>query len=392
LEEYVLNPRRSPRIPARCGVSLTYRNGIWEAETEDLGPSGCQIISPRPIAEGGRIQLAISSARVPEPLEVGGRVAWITGTAPHRLGVAFVAGSADDPVAWFERYLESDPKLAAAIRRVPDRLPLSAWLFLAAPPSMIIDFTGEELSLIRALGNGATISEVRTRLGREWEPTKRTIFALLTRRLVCLTAAGAVPFQRWKRVLDSAEAALAADRLGRPGAELKFDAVPPAPRPAAAPAAPPAPRPVPAPAPARPAPPAAQKPIAPPPRAPPRSPTPFAAPHTATIPGAEALQERDLLPGSIEEEEPISLASMEEETAPPAREPPAAPMAPPPPPPRTGGRPARAQELFDRARAEHAAGNTHKAIELLRSALAASPRDPEIGALLGQLAFKDRRM
>ena len=377
MDEFVLNPRRSPRIPARCRASLGYRGATWEGETEDLGPSGCQIISPRPIAEGGKVQLSISSPRVPGSLEIMGRVAWITGTSPHRLGMAFVAGSGGDPEDWFHRFLEGDPKLAAAIRRVPERLPVSAWLFLAEPPSLIIDFAAEELALIRAVGNGATLSEVRVRLGREWDSTRRAVFALLTRRVVTLNTSGAVPFQRWKQVLDSAEAALAADNLGRPGlAELRFDAPLPQGRPA------PAPVPRPAPAAARPDPP-------PPPRAVRPAPAAPASARRAEVPGlgiagAEALMERDILPGSLDDEETISLATADETAV--------APAAAPSPASRPGGaRPARAQELFDRARAEHAAGDVHAAIQHLREALSAAPHDPEIGALLGQLAFKDRR-
>jgi hypothetical protein len=366
---------------------LGYRGGSWEAETEDLGPSGCQVISPRPVAEGGKLQLSISSPRVPKPLEIMGRVAWITGTSPHRLGIAFVAGSGGDPTEWFDLFLGGDPKLAAAVRRVPDRLPVNAWLFLAEPPSLIIDFSAEELALIRALGNGATLSEVRVRLGREWESSRRAIFALLTRRVVTLNAAGAVPFQRWKQVLDSAEAALAADNLGRLGsADLKFD--PPAPQ--GRPAPPPAPRPAPAAARPDPRPPpgAARPAAAAPPSARP------AWPPAASIAGAEALADRDILPGSLDEEETISLAGADATPAAPPAAPRATPAAAPGPasPRRGGARPARAQKLFDRARAEHEAGDVHAAIQLLREALSASPRDPEIGALLGQLAFKDRKM
>jgi Flp pilus assembly protein TadD len=54
------------------------------------------------------------------------------------------------------------------------------------------------------------------------------------------------------------------------------------------------------------------------------------------------------------------------------------------------GRTAEAQLCFDRAVAAVSSGQVSGAIALLRRALALSPRDPEISALLAQLAFRDR--
>jgi Flp pilus assembly protein TadD len=49
-----------------------------------------------------------------------------------------------------------------------------------------------------------------------------------------------------------------------------------------------------------------------------------------------------------------------------------------------------AQECLDRAREATAAGDISGAIALLRRALALAPRDAEISAELGALAFRDR--
>jgi hypothetical protein len=51
-----------------------------------------------------------------------------------------------------------------------------------------------------------------------------------------------------------------------------------------------------------------------------------------------------------------------------------------------------AQECFDLAVSAVSMGEISTAIGLLRRGLQLSPRDPEISALLGQLAFRDRRM
>ena len=90
---------------------------------------------------------------------------------------------------------------------------------------------------------------------------------------------------------------------------------------------------------------------------------------------------------------------------PPAARPPPAPAtsapapapeaeaAPPPPPPRPPVvRSPEAQECFDLAVSAVSMGEISTAIGLLRRGLQLSPRDPEISALLGQLAFRDRQV
>jgi hypothetical protein len=82
----------------------------------------------------------------------------------------------------------------------------------------------------------------------------------------------------------------------------------------------------------------------------------------------------------------------------PARSPPVAPPDPEPPPeaaapPRPGtDRGPEAQECFELAVSAVSMGEISTAIGLLRRGLQLSPRDPEISALLGQLAFRDRQV
>ena len=66
-----------------------------------------------------------------------------------------------------------------------------------------------------------------------------------------------------------------------------------------------------------------------------------------------------------------------------------APDAPPSPP---VVRPPEAQECLDLAASAVSMGEISTAIGLLRRGLQLSPRDPEISALLGQLAFRDRQV
>ncbi len=81
----------------------------------------------------------------------------------------------------------------------------------------------------------------------------------------------------------------------------------------------------------------------------------------------------------------------------PSPPPPPAPTAqaqpPVPPPPRPPVvRSPEAQECFDLAVSAVSMGEISTAIGLLRRGLQLSPRDPEISALLGQLAFRDRQV
>ena len=82
-------------------------------------------------------------------------------------------------------------------------------------------------------------------------------------------------------------------------------------------------------------------------------------------------------------------------TAPAPAEAPPAPVtaAPPPAAPRPAVvRSPEAQECFDLAVSAVSMGEISTAIGLLRRGLQLSPRDPEISALLGELAFRDRQV
>jgi hypothetical protein len=98
--------RRFPRLLTRCRVRIRDRFGIWEAETEDLGPRGCRIVTARPQTLGALLSLTLESEHVAEALEVAGQVVWTRAERPARAGISF-AGSASAPGAlappdWFE--------------------------------------------------------------------------------------------------------------------------------------------------------------------------------------------------------------------------------------------------------------------------------------------------
>lgn len=334
-------------MQARYRVVVSHAGAGWAAETFDLSARGCQIVTPRPMQLGEVVRLSIEAPGVPEPLLVFGRVAWVADKGRIRAGISFAERQPDgDPAAWFARLLAAQPGGEGTMRRLPDRLPVDTKLFLRPPPQFIFDFGPEEAAVLREIGDGTTIQALLGTVKLPAGQVTRLVFALLEQRVLTLALGEAAPAWKWKAVLQQAPGQA-------PGA-------PPAAA-AARPAADPRP---PAPA-ARPAPPP------PPPRpSPPASPGPASAAQGGS-------------PGATQGTTPASAPS----PAPPPA-PAAAPAAASPAKPRS----AEAQECFDLAVSAVSMGEISTAIGLLRRALQMSPRDPEISALLGQLAFRDRQV
>jgi hypothetical protein len=109
MEEQLVNgeeSRRYPRVLARCRVRIRDRFGVWDAETEDVGPRGCRIVLARPQTVGALVSLTLQSDRVSEELHVTGQIVWARAERPARAGVSFAGGTfvpgAVAPGPWFE--------------------------------------------------------------------------------------------------------------------------------------------------------------------------------------------------------------------------------------------------------------------------------------------------
>jgi hypothetical protein len=358
----------------RCRARVAASGGHFETETEDVGARGCQVVSPRLVRRGEAIEVALTSEKLPEPLRVTGKVAWVSAQPPWRVGIAFDEGHVPAGERWFERLVAATPGLGS-FRRVPEKISLDATVYLGPPPRFLLDFTAEEAVLLRAIGSGARLDELRARVRDRWPVAQRAFFSLLARQAVTLARGQAAHPDAWKKILTEIEASLAVESLGTAAPSL---AAPPAPAPS--PAATPVPvRPLAAPLPpVRPA----RTPIAPPEASP--WGTPALNPHPdIVLEDAGPPLEVAATPG------PRGAARAEPKSgwATPA-------------PLHTGAgvgwrQPAQArgpeaQELYDRALGEIEAGRVNGAIALLREALQRAPGDPEIAAALGKLAFKDR--
>jgi hypothetical protein len=274
-------------------------------------------------------RLVIEAEPAGPPLSVFGSVAWVADQGRIRAGIVFADRQPDgDPAAWFRKLVAAQPGIEGTMRKVPERLPLETKLFLRPPPQFIFDFGPDEVALLKALGDGTTIANLIRNGPFTAVQAARSIFALLEQRVITLSLGEAAPAWKWKAALADFESQRGERQPGPPATR------PPPPPP------PPAPRPEPAPA--------EIAEIAPPVRT---SPAPSPAPPT-----------------------PV-------------------PAPPPPAPPRsTVVRSPEAQECFDLAVSAVSMGEISTAIGLLRRGLQLSPRDPEISALLGELAFRDRQV
>jgi hypothetical protein len=210
----VLNPRRTPRVPHRCTVEIRDRFAAWQAETEDLGPRGCQLVTPRLAAPGRELQLQIRCDAIGRTIKATGKVVWSRAEAPSRLGVEFQLGRTE--AGWFDVLMKAVPNAAQTVRRTPERLPRAARLYLGEPPRFLSDFSAEEVAVLNRVGAGTTLDALSRELGPTFERVRGAVFALLTRRYLVLAVAEAVPPARWDAALMGAEKALLAEGIAIP--------------------------------------------------------------------------------------------------------------------------------------------------------------------------------
>lgn len=381
MAEFIVNPRRAPRAPARCRAAVVSTQGWFEAETEDIGSMGCQLVSPKLVRKGDILQLHVTNPKVQEPLKVSGRAAWVSAQSPWRVGVAFDEGSQKDASRWFEVLVAAYPGLGG-YRRVPDRIRADSTVYLGPPPRFLLDFTGEEAMLLRAIASGARIDELMARLRDRWPAAQRALFSLIARQAVTFQRGHAVHPDSWKKILSEVEASLAVEEMGKEVPALISAPPPPPPMDA----------------------------FRPPPRAAAQE-----LPAATPVPGGRAaLRRAETWPAPPHDPSPV--LDLPAEDAPPlevaargaaatgwapghgthgALTPP--PGAPAPDFAGAGGgwrkqraRSPEAQAVFDRALEELRSGSVNGAIALLRRALQLAPGDPEIAQALGKLAFKDR--
>lgn len=201
---FVVNPRRSPRAPARCRAAVVSGAGVFQVETEDVGAQGCQLLGAYLLRSGERVLLEITNELVTGALRVGGRIAWASGAASGRAGVAYEAPALPRTREWFERLVASHPGVGA-FRRVPERIAVDAMVFLGGLPADGTELTREELMLLRCVGDGVEVRALVEAVGPRWTSAQRPFFSLLQRQHLTLMGRHAVPAAAWASLLASPE-------------------------------------------------------------------------------------------------------------------------------------------------------------------------------------------
>lgn len=198
--EDVLNPRRAPRVPVRYTVELRHRYSSWIGETEDLGPAGCQIVTPRLLSRGRELRVSLRASGTDRVMDLDGHVVWTRPETPARIGVVFVA--APGGTAWFHDLLAADPVAARVVARTPERLPSTARLYLGSPPRQVPDDLGAAgLAILRAAAGGLTVAALSHALGSGFDRARGHLFSLVARRFVVLDAGSSVSPHRWRHVI-----------------------------------------------------------------------------------------------------------------------------------------------------------------------------------------------
>jgi Tfp pilus assembly protein PilZ len=221
LETFLVDPRRHPRVPARCRAEVATGTVLLNAVTLDIGPGGCQLLSPQMLQVGAHVALKVVRRSAPDTLTVAGRIAWASPREPLRVGVCFSAGTG--ATNWFERLVKNHPSLTRAVRLAPERISTRAMLYPGHPPGDLVQLTAGELLVLRHLGRGGTVANLRSRLGSRWEASRGALFDLLRRKLVVVHPSEAASETEWHGIMLDAEMVAAVSALE--GARLSPDEI-----------------------------------------------------------------------------------------------------------------------------------------------------------------------
>jgi len=204
---FIENPRRHPRVPVRLRVKGTQGGEGFLAETEDIGPGGCLLVSQQPLGVGQPLRLAIGCEGLSEKLLVLGHVAWHQASSRMRSGVSFDARQSGSvqPKWWFEQMIAAQPGVAARLGPTPSRLFLDAPVYLLPPPRHILDLSADEARTLSAIDNRASVREILDRWPELAEATQRALFGLFEKRALTLSMGSSAPAWQWREALARME-------------------------------------------------------------------------------------------------------------------------------------------------------------------------------------------
>jgi hypothetical protein len=201
---HLRDPRRAARVPAHCPVVVRQRFfRRWRAHSEDLGPTGCRLVTPRVLNEGSQVRLFIWIPRLDRTFQGIATVVWTHQAEPSRVGLRFQPGKWERK--WFDSLLATEPRQALAVQRRPSALPWRAELYLGTPRRRTSDFSREELSVLHRMKPAITVLELVASLGKASDRLVGALFSLVSRGQLVLDPATAQGPDAWRSVLSEVE-------------------------------------------------------------------------------------------------------------------------------------------------------------------------------------------
>jgi len=200
--DFITNPRKSLRLPVRCGARISVDGVGCDGHTEDCGPRGCRLVSPSRLAEGSHVGLHLACEGVAGSLVVDAEVVWGEREPPWRHGVIFSSADLPRAEAWFDALAEHHAELLHE-QRVPDRLQLGARLFVTEVPEAPPRLGDEESVVMRFACGQPTLAQLQRVLGPDWSRAQKALFHLLGRGTLTLDAAEAGDPKGWRDHLEA---------------------------------------------------------------------------------------------------------------------------------------------------------------------------------------------
>jgi hypothetical protein len=197
---FISNQRKTLRFQLRYPAQVAAADELLHGHTEDIGSHGCRMVMGRRLEPRTPLRLLVNGPHPERPLWVEALVVWAGSGPDCRHGMAFAV--VDRPAAqhWFDALAEEHPELLFH-DRVPDRVELAARVFVAPVPPEVTLLGDDEAAVVRLACSGATVADLRERLGTDWSRAQRALFALLSRGLVTLDEAEAGDPAAWRPLL-----------------------------------------------------------------------------------------------------------------------------------------------------------------------------------------------
>ncbi len=176
----VTDARRTPRLRLRAPAVISFRNARLDVLAEDLGPDGCRLVGSLALRRGEAVYVTVFLPGPLDPLSASASVAWSSATSPHRTGLSFARPGHDERARRIRELIGKDPALA----RVPASLRPNQRLRLGPLPGPGVVLGRDELIILRAARDGATVTALFESAGRRFREVRTALATLRARGLV----------------------------------------------------------------------------------------------------------------------------------------------------------------------------------------------------------------